>query len=76
MEQVTSMLLQYYNRDYIIRTCQYGSKLIAALSSNTELRDRLLSFSAALSNSRTIYRLFDDLLMLKFSLRYLQNQVY
>ncbi|EDV29691.1 uncharacterized protein TRIADDRAFT_6126, partial [Trichoplax adhaerens] len=74
MDKINSMLLSYYSRDYIIRTCQYGSKLIAALLHNKDFQNRFLTFSAALSNSRAIYRLFDDVIILKFTIRFLQSQ--
>ncbi|TSM94631.1 Peroxisomal membrane protein 11C [Bagarius yarrelli] len=72
-EAVVNLLESYRGRDKVIRTICYASQLVGGIISrktSSQLGRRLMLFSAQLSHCRTVLRLFDDLSMAAYSLRY------
>lgn len=71
MESTLKLLESHSGRGRILRTVQYGAKMVAGTKFvNTQTGEGLLVLSDQLGLCRTILRLFDDLPMLSFSMSY------
>ena len=73
LPQLVNVLESYRGRDKIMRLVSYICNLIGGSVQHTRyihLAQKLFRVGEALSNCRTILRLFDDLAMLTFTLSY------
>ncbi|KAF5295109.1 hypothetical protein FQA39_LY13260 [Lamprigera yunnana] len=67
---VCSVLDTYKGRDKLVRILCYSAKLLGSISNDKVFAKRCSTFSAQMSTTRAVLRLFDDLPMLKYSLQY------
>lgn len=71
MNSTLKLLESHSGRGRILRTVQYGSKMVAGTTFvNEQSRNGLLVLSSQLGLCRTILRLFDDLPMLSYTMSY------
>lgn len=69
MDSTVTMLESYRGRDKIIRTLYYGLHFASGFSGNKGV-EKIDVLSRALSGTRVILRMFDDLSMLKWTMSY------
>ena len=63
MDTFASLLQSYTGRDKILRTTGYVAMLLSGSAKNDETAKKLVTISQQISNSRTVLRFFDDVLM-------------
>ena len=64
------LLESYQGRDKIMRTVSFAACLGSGLVKNKELSQKLMRIMTEISSCRTILRLFDDMSMLAFTMKY------
>lgn len=73
METYCALLQSYGGRDKIIRTTAYACSFIASTTKGKTAKD-LATIATSISSARTILRLFDDLPMLLYTLKWSEGE--
>jgi len=73
METYVALLQSYGGRDKIIRTTAYACSFIAANTKGKPAKD-LAAIATSISAARTVLRLFDDLPMLLYTLKWSEGE--
>lgn len=69
MDKLVQLVGGYRERDKLIRLCQYIARFLAG-SGQTRMGVRLGTIAQEFGKCRTVLRLFDDIPMLAYTLRY------